>query len=224
MCPPRGEKRLESQHLGDANSICHLIAVACTTSARLWVCYLFQQLLIVSSIMYTPNRIEWCTVFLFYNLYIRTVRLTWVNARLQAVLGAYVGKQGLDRHLDADEAVSLGAALQAANLSDGFKLNRKIGMVDGSTYGIVNEMDGATLESEDQKLLIPRMKKLPSKLFRSLKNQKQDFKCILKYDETDVLPPSSTSPVIAKYEISGVAEAAAKYVFFCFLSTISHQL
>jgi hypoxia up-regulated 1 len=131
--------------------------------------------------------------------------------KLQAVLGAYVGKQGLDRHLDADEAVSLGAALQAANLSDGFKLNRKIGMVDGSTYGIVIEMDGATLESKDQKLLVPRMKKLPSKLFRSLKNQKQDFKCTLKYDETDVLPPSSASPVIAKYEISGVAEAAAKY-------------
>jgi hypoxia up-regulated 1 len=131
--------------------------------------------------------------------------------KLQAVLGAYVGKQGLDRHLDADEAVSLGAALQAANLSDGFKLNRKIGMVDGSTYGIVIEMDGATLESEDQKLLVPRMKKLPSKLFRSLKNQKQDFKCTLKYDETVALPPSSASPVIAKYEISGVAEAAAKY-------------
>jgi hypoxia up-regulated 1 len=84
--------------------------------------------------------------------------------KLQAVLGAYVGKQGLDRHLDADEAVSLGAALQAANLSDGFKLNRKIGMVDGSTYGIVIKMDGATLESEDQKLLVPRMKKLPSKV------------------------------------------------------------
>lgn len=164
MCPPRGEKRLESQHLGDANSICHLIAVACTTSARLWVCYLFQQLLIVSSIKYTPNRIEWCTVFLFYKLCIRSVRVTWMNARMQAVLGAYVGKQGLDRHLDADEAVSLGAALQAANLSDGFKLNRKIGMVDGSTYGIVIEMDGATLESKDQKLLVPRMKKLPSKV------------------------------------------------------------
>jgi molecular chaperone DnaK (HSP70) len=114
--------------------------------------------------MYTPNRIEWCTVFLFYILCIRSVRLTWMNARMQAVLGAYVGKQGLDRHLDADEAVSLGAALQAANLSDGFKLNRKIGMVDGSTYGIVIGMDGATLESEDQKLLVPRMKKLPSKV------------------------------------------------------------
>ncbi len=87
-----------------------------------------------------------------------------MNARMQAVLGAYVGKQGLDRHLDADEAGSLGAALQAANLSDGFKLNRKIGMVDGSTYGIVIEMDEATLESEDQKLLVPRMKKLPSKV------------------------------------------------------------
>ena len=39
------------------------------------------------------------------------------------------------RHLDADEAVVLGAALYAANLSTTFRL-RKFGMSDGVTYPV----------------------------------------------------------------------------------------
>lgn len=72
----------------------------------------------------------------------------------------------MDRHLDADEAIVLGAALHAANLSDGIKLNRKLGMVDGSSYGFVLELDGPDLLKDDssRQLLIPRMKKLPSKV------------------------------------------------------------
>lgn len=42
----------------------------------------------------------------------------------------------LSRHLDADEAVALGAALFAANLSTTFRL-RKFGMADGVTYPVV---------------------------------------------------------------------------------------
>lgn len=41
----------------------------------------------------------------------------------------------LVRHLDADEAVVLGAALYAANLSTTFRL-RKFGMSDGVTYPV----------------------------------------------------------------------------------------
>jgi hypothetical protein len=40
-----------------------------------------------------------------------------------------------DRHLDADEAVVLGAGLYAANLSTTFRL-RKFGMSDGVTYPV----------------------------------------------------------------------------------------
>ena len=43
----------------------------------------------------------------------------------QAKLQEFLGRKNLDRHLDADEAIVLGAALHAANLSDGIKLNRK---------------------------------------------------------------------------------------------------
>ena len=39
------------------------------------------------------------------------------------------------RHLDADEAVVLGAGLYAANLSTTFRL-RKFGMSDGVTYPV----------------------------------------------------------------------------------------
>lgn len=83
---------------------------------------------------------------------------------MQEVLTGYVGQQALARHLDSDEAVVLGASLRAANLSDGIKLNRKLGMVDGASYGIDIKLDGATLETKDQGLLVPLHKNLPSKV------------------------------------------------------------
>ena len=43
---------------------------------------------------------------------------------------------GGDRHLDADEAVVLGAGLFAANLSTTFRL-RKFGMTDGVTFPLM---------------------------------------------------------------------------------------
>lgn len=68
--------------------------------------------------------------------------------------------------MDADEAIVLGAALHAANLSDGIKLNRKLGMIDGSTYGYVMELDGVDLVKDEttKQVLVPRMKKIPSKV------------------------------------------------------------
>lgn len=68
--------------------------------------------------------------------------------------------------MDADEAIVLGAALHAANLSDGIKLNRKLGMIDGSTYGYVMELDGVDLVKDEstKQVLVPCMKKVPSKV------------------------------------------------------------
>lgn len=72
--------------------------------------------------------------------------------------------------MDADEAIVLGAALHAANLSDGIKLNRKLGMIDGSTYGYVMELDGLDLVKDEttKQVLVPRMKKVPSKVIHFL--------------------------------------------------------
>lgn len=90
--------------------------------------------------------------------------------RWQAVLQEFLGpNKTLDRHLDADESVALGASWLAANLSDGFKLNRKIGMVDGMPYGVlyrVRPLPGAAKETSvegAEEALFPRLKKFPLK-------------------------------------------------------------
>uniref|UniRef100_A0A6N2LA52 ubiquitinyl hydrolase 1 n=1 Tax=Salix viminalis TaxID=40686 RepID=A0A6N2LA52_SALVM len=131
--------------------------------------------------------------------------------KLQAKLQEFLGKNELDKHLDADEAVVLGSSLHAANLSDGIKLNRKLGMVDGSSYGLVVELDGPDLLKDEstRQLLVPRMKKLPSKMFRSIIHMK-DFEVSLSY-EPDLLPPGVTSPVFAQYSVSGLTDASEKY-------------
>jgi hypoxia up-regulated 1 len=93
--------------------------------------------------------------------------LTVCSFYLQAVLSEFLGKKVLDRHLDADEAVSLGASLHAANLSDRVKLNRKFGMIDAAPYTIVLKVEGgrSILEETDaEQILIPRLKKVPSKV------------------------------------------------------------
>ncbi|XP_061965182.1 heat shock 70 kDa protein 17-like [Populus nigra] len=131
--------------------------------------------------------------------------------KLQAKLQEFIGKNELDKHLDADEAIVLGSSLHAANLSDGIKLNRKLGMVDGSSYGLLVELDGSDLQKDEstRQLLVPRMKKLPSKMFRSIIHKK-DFEVSLAY-ESDLLPPSVTSPIFAQYAVSGLTDASEKY-------------
>ncbi|GAU39186.1 hypothetical protein TSUD_147940 [Trifolium subterraneum] len=132
--------------------------------------------------------------------------------KLQAKLQGFLGRKELDRHLDADEAIVLGAALHAANISDGIKLNRKLGMVDGSLYEFVVELDGPDLlkSESSRQLLVPRMKKLPSKMFRSF-NHDKDFEVSLAYESEHHLPPGVTSPLIAQYQISGLTDASGKY-------------
>lgn len=46
------------------------------------------------------------------------------------------------RHLDADEAVVLGAGLFAANLSTTFRL-RKFGMTDGATFPLMFQVSSS---------------------------------------------------------------------------------
>lgn len=85
---------------------------------------------------------------------------------LQAKLQEFLGRRELDKHLDADEAIVLGASLHAANLSDGIKLNRKLGMIDGSTYAFMLEIDGPDYVKDGSidQILVPRMKKMPIKV------------------------------------------------------------
>ncbi|KAE8777837.1 Luminal-binding protein 1 [Hordeum vulgare] len=120
--------------------------------------------------------------------------------KLQAKLQESLGRSELDKHLDADEAIVLGASLHAANLSNGIKLNHKLGMIDGSPYGFVFEIDGPDYvkdESTDQ-------------LFRSIKDTK-DFDVSLSYDKASELSPGVLSHKFAEYAISGLTETSEKY-------------
>ncbi|XVE68482.1 hypothetical protein DITRI_Ditri09bG0071700 [Diplodiscus trichospermus] len=132
--------------------------------------------------------------------------------KLQVKLQEYFGRKDLDKHLDADEAIVLGSALHAANLSDGIKLNRKLGMVDGSSHSFVVELDGPDLSKDgaNRLLLVPRMKKLPSKIFKSF-NLSKDFEVTLAYDHEDLLPPGLSSSIVAQYAVSNLTDAAEKY-------------
>lgn len=132
--------------------------------------------------------------------------------KLQAMLQEFLGRKDLDKHLDADEAVVLGSALHAANLSDGIKLTRKLGMIDGATYAIILELNSPDLDNEEgnQQVLIQRMKKLPSKAFKSVKYSK-DFEVSLLYDPSDILPPGVSSGKIATYHVSGLTDTYTKY-------------
>ncbi|GER31559.1 heat shock 70 kDa protein [Striga asiatica] len=132
--------------------------------------------------------------------------------KLQAKLQEFLGRKELDKHLDADEAIVLGASLHAANLSDGIKLNRKLGMIDGSTYGFVFELngDGLLKDESTRQLIVPRMKKLPSKMFRSIVHNK-DFEVSLSYENQDLLPLGSSSLVFAQYDVSGLSDASERY-------------
>ena len=114
------------------------------------LCFLFLQKVFYSAVQHYVQKFT-CYSFLLL---------------LQAKLQEFLGRKELDRHLDADEAIVLGAALHAANLSDGIKLNRKLGMVDGSLFGFVVELNGPDLlkDESSRQLLVPRMKKLPSKV------------------------------------------------------------
>lgn len=133
--------------------------------------------------------------------------------KLQAKLQEFLGRSDVDRHLDADEATVLGASLHAANLSDGIKLNRKLGMIDGSMYGFTMDLDGPELVKDESttQLLVPRLKKLPIKIFRSITHNK-DFEVSLSYENEELLPPGVTSRTFAKYVVSGLTDASEKYM------------
>ncbi|GAB4830617.1 hypothetical protein Ancab_020383 [Ancistrocladus abbreviatus] len=132
--------------------------------------------------------------------------------KLQAKLQEFLGRKEMDKHLDADEAVLLGAALHAANLSDGIKLNRKLGMIDGTTYGYILELDGTDLVKDEntKQVLVPRMKKVPSKIYRSIIHNK-DFEALLAYESKVLLPPGVSSLAFARYTVSGLTDASERF-------------
>ncbi|KXZ47053.1 hypothetical protein GPECTOR_38g290 [Gonium pectorale] len=148
--------------------------------------------------------------------------------RLQAVLSEALGGRGLDRHLDADEAIALGAGLFAANLSTSFRL-RKFGMVDTTMYGVSLSLDhvvmGAPASGEEGageaaepllkvRNLLPYNKKLPSKRMVKLEGLAADpLRFSLAYNASTPhgLPPGTKAPELGEWEATGVEAIIQRY-------------
>eukprot|EP00899_Mesostigma_viride_P002636 jgi/Mesvir1/12373/Mv00554-RA.1 len=78
------------------------------------------------------------------------VELLGGGSRVPAVIemvSAALGGRALDRHLDSDEAIALGAGLHAANLSTVFRV-RKFGLTEGAAYPLGVRIPSADADAE----------------------------------------------------------------------------
>lgn len=153
--------------------------------------------------------------------------------RLQSALSEALAGRHLERHLDADEAVVLGAGLAAANLSTSFRL-KKFGMVDGAQYGVnfvqadgllsdISRADGGTAattsgssnsSSSGVKRLLAYMKRLPVTRvvhFRELQQDTVRFSLAYNASTPHRLPPGVTQPELGAWEVSGVSTVIDRY-------------
>ncbi|GMH32381.1 hypothetical protein BSKO_00215 [Bryopsis sp. KO-2023] len=143
---------------------------------------------------------------------------------LKSVLSEVLGGRQLDRHLDADEAVVMGAGLVAANLSTTFRL-RQFGMIDGAFYPVTLKVDepkdwmspvGAAEAANlfKPKGLLPFMKRVPAKRVVNLPNFTADpFTFALSFNSSAPhgLPPGAKDEKYSTYEITGTKDAVEKY-------------
>lgn len=153
---------------------------------------------------------------------------------LQAALSETLGGKALDRHLDADEAIVMGAGLFAANLSTSFRL-RKFGLVDTATFGIKLTIDDIKLGEPPLaaaagdgdssapaadpgflkvRPLLPAGKKLPVKRSVSFTNLTADpIKFTLSYNESAPhgLPPGTKGAVLGEFEVTGIPTVISRY-------------
>eukprot|EP01024_Parvocaulis_polyphysoides_P067685 TRINITY_DN8114_c0_g4_i1.p1 TRINITY_DN8114_c0_g4~~TRINITY_DN8114_c0_g4_i1.p1 ORF type:complete len:882 (-),score=199.14 TRINITY_DN8114_c0_g4_i1:153-2411(-) len=140
---------------------------------------------------------------------------------VQQVLSETLKGRALDKHLDADEAVVLGAGLVAANLSSTFRL-RKFGMADGAIYPISvtlippeneNKGDASDDNTFKPKTLLPFMKRLEAKRVLSFSNITTDpLKVQLAYEDVESgLPPGVSKPQFVTYTVSGLSSIEQKH-------------
>merc|ERR1711871_660008 len=138
-------------------------------------------------------------------------------------------KLDLGQHLNGDEAMALGGAFRAANLSTAFRV-RKVGVQDISTFGVSLKLEtlpskpgffGSLFGSSDKKKessgeewtkmtpLYPRKSNVPSKVKTVAFNYDKDILCRIEYDQDADTPlPIGTDRLLAVYNITGIAEFA----------------
>ena len=150
--------------------------------------------------------------------------------KVQTVLKEKIGEKELGMHLNGDEAMALGAAFHAANLSTAFRV-RKVAMTDhlpfaigvrlhalektpGFLGGMLNSvLGGADAKKSDDEApwtkrasLFKDGHKLDAKRTIAFQHD-DDIVCNLTYEASDLLP-ASTAPTLAMYNISGIAAFA----------------
>eukprot|EP00602_Paraphysomonas_sp_CaronLab_P000254 CAMPEP_0185031700 /NCGR_PEP_ID=MMETSP1103-20130426/19316_1 /TAXON_ID=36769 /ORGANISM="Paraphysomonas bandaiensis, Strain Caron Lab Isolate" /LENGTH=910 /DNA_ID=CAMNT_0027567315 /DNA_START=111 /DNA_END=2843 /DNA_ORIENTATION=- len=158
------------------------------------------------------------------------VRMPKVKQNLEAYFRA--GDLELGAHLNGDEAMALGAAFRAANISTAFRV-RKIGMSDISKFGVsinleslptasdggvfgwlvgkTNTADNAANDEAWAKhtALYPAGSAVPSKTKTVAFHHDQDILCKVEYDRDDSNPlPEGTDHMIALYNVTGVSNFA----------------
>lgn len=116
--------------------------------------------------------------------------------------------QDLGVHLNGDEAMALGAAFRAANLSTAFRV-RSIGMNDIQPYGIGLRLSD-TSDWVKKAALFKRSSRLGAKKVVSFVHE-QDFDLVLRYDDEALgLLATGARRVLGHYQISGLTEFAAQ--------------
>jgi hypoxia up-regulated 1 len=143
--------------------------------------------------------------------------------RVKAALTETLGGRALDMHMDADEAVVLGAGLFAANLSTIFRL-RKFGMTDKAPYTVTFKLEGADEQQNEQKesnndpdtprVLVPALRKIPTKRAIALHNVTVDsFSVSLQYDNSAgaVLPCCVRQEELGDFKVEGIQKVIAKH-------------
>lgn len=154
------------------------------------------------------------------------VRMPYVKKLLKEYFEP--AKLDLGQHLNGDEAMALGAAFRAANISTAFRV-RKVGVQDISMFGVSLKLETlpsksggffgglfgggnekkteGEVEWSKQTAIYPRFSAVPSKAKTVAFNFDKDILCKIEYDEESHLPEGS-SKLLAVYNITGVAEFA----------------
>jgi hypoxia up-regulated 1 len=133
--------------------------------------------------------------------------------RIQKELKEYFGETEIGVHLNGDEAMALGAAFHAANLSKSFRV-RKVGMQDISPFAVgvrLRELEPSPDAEKPwtKRATIFRQKnKLNSRKVVAFKHAR-DVSVTFHYDNAKTLPPG-TDATISSFNVTGVEKFAAE--------------
>jgi len=128
-------------------------------------------------------------------------------------IGKAINGRKFDVHLDADEAVAMGAGLFAANMSTTFRM-RKFGAADAMPHGMTYEVSPSDdFTSGEAATLVPAFANSPLRQRVQLLNRTEDAKFTVKLDVSNgsPLPPGTDTDQVMVVDVTGVKEAMAKY-------------